>query len=529
MNDQFERIKTACENNSEIITKEHKQSFSNSYNLAQSFRYKIMAQINNLNPLLIKRQKRGLIDGLGSIIKSITGNLDQNDANRYETAISTLFSNQIKMKTLAKDQITLFEKSIKIFQSGMQNLTKNQELLSIRINEIENSLNRREMEFNEVYLFFYMEITFSQMITEFQFIYDILERIEVAITFAKLNAFHNSIIDSNELLIEIKSISEHLNNGKLPFEPKAENLLLFEKIMKIKSYTKENKIVFIIEIPIVEKENYNYYHLYPLPINKNNSFNLIIPNNRYLIINEQNHYFSENPCTEIIPEELICQNMDPTKTLENSPCEIQLLKFSKNLSNCHLIPVKINNLKIQKIEANKWIVLSSEELVATQKCENNYEKVPLKGTFLIELSPNCEIKINDTYLKNFINFKRQFRNIILPKLNFELIKSKISTNLKPIKLDQINLNEINSVKHALEAEEQKINSIEEDPINFGKINGWTIITYLIIVLIIIFILLKFYRFKLLFPKKDKEKEVESQPEPSRQETSNSGVNPRIFH
>ncbi|CAH1183774.1 unnamed protein product [Ceutorhynchus assimilis] len=172
--------------------------------------------------------------------------------------------------------------------------------------------------------------------------------------------------------------------------------------------------------------------------------------------------------------------MDPTKTTEDSPCETQLLKFSQNLSNCHLVPVKVNQLKIQKIEANQWIVLSPEHTVAAQKCDNQNEKIPLKGTYLIELPPNCEIEINNIYLRNLNSIKRQFKNINFPKLNFELLKDKIVTNIKPIKLDDINLNEINSVKNALEIEEKKINQIEEQAINFNTINGWTIITYLII-------------------------------------------------
>lgn len=38
----------------------------------------------NIMKLFNKRQTRGLINGLGSIIKSITGNLDNTDEEHYD-------------------------------------------------------------------------------------------------------------------------------------------------------------------------------------------------------------------------------------------------------------------------------------------------------------------------------------------------------------------------------------------------------------------------------------------------------------
>lgn len=40
------------------------------------------------------RLKRGLINGLGSLVKSLSGNLDNDDAIKYDTAISELYDNQ---------------------------------------------------------------------------------------------------------------------------------------------------------------------------------------------------------------------------------------------------------------------------------------------------------------------------------------------------------------------------------------------------------------------------------------------------
>lgn len=479
--------------------------------------------------MLKSKHKRGLVNALGSIVKAISGNLDQDDAERYDKAINTLSQNQIKVKTLIKDQITLFQKSIQTFQSSIKNLTENQMILKNRIDEIEKYLKNKAIENIGTYSFFFIEMVISQITTEFQIIYDILEKIEIGITFSKLNVFHNSIIDSNELLTEIKIISKHLaTNNKLPFEPELENLLQFEKIIQIKSYSKGNQITFIIEIPIVENKRYNYYHLYPLPILKNNSFQIIIPRTKYLILNEQNHIFFNTKCQEVIPEEYICHERDPMKITEGSPCEIQLLRHFKSPSNCYIVPVNVTKPKVQRLEQNRWIVLSPEKAVAIQKCGNKiYENIPLQGTYVLELNILCELRLDDIIIQNNRNPKGIFKNIILPKIDFNHPAYKGVKTIKPVKLDSIELSEISAVKVALEQEKQKLDFIPTTSISFSRIDGWTILVYVLVFLFLTFVLYKSYR-KYFGRKKETLEEI-----PLRIQTThpmkNSEVNPRILH
>lgn len=527
LRNQYVRIKTLFENEPNI-TKTYKEAFHTSYNLALSLEQKISSKLRQLDPTLNNKSKRGLINGLGSIIKSITGNLDQNDAEKYEKAIQTLTDNQNKMKVIMKDQISLLGKSIQVFEGTIRNLTHNQLLLAKKIDEIENLVQSMEVNTISTFHFFYIEMIISQIITEFQEIFSILEKIEIAITFSKLNTLHNSIVESNDLLNEIKSISEHLINNKLPFEPKTENILLFEKIMEIKSYSKPKQFVFIIEIPIVEKESYNYYHLYPLPVPKNNSFFMIIPYTKYLLINEHNYIsFNEKTCKEIIPEEFICHETNPTRIAEDQLCEIQLLRFSKNLSNCRLVPVNISESKIQKIELDYWIIVIPDHLVAVQYCGNNRENIPLKGSYLLEINSNCEVRIKDNQIRNFKNNNFYFKNIILPKIDFEHEVYKNSMNLKPLQLNGINLNEISAVKSALEVEKQKLDFTNQS-IRFDHINGWTIILYIILIIMVFSLAFKCYR-KYCKPVKKETKSMEEHPLQELRLGQNSEINPRILH
>lgn len=107
------------------------------FNLAESLETKILLRFRQINPQINSRQKRGLINALGSVIKVITGNLDQQDPQNYDKAIATLTHNQKELKTLNNQQITLLKESINKFKNITQSLSQNQ---------IKNFANRRNVK-----------------------------------------------------------------------------------------------------------------------------------------------------------------------------------------------------------------------------------------------------------------------------------------------------------------------------------------------------------------------------------------------
>lgn len=511
---KFLQLKNALESNKSVSNKLYTE-FYNSYHLATTLEHKIDTQTKQLNPLINRKSKRGIINGLGTIIKSITGNLDQNDAERYDKAIETLSDNQIKMKTLLKEQITLMQNSIQNYKENTQKLAHNQIVLQSRILQIESILERNDLHNIETHNYFLIQMVISQIITAYQVIYEVLENIEVAITFSKLNTFHNSIVEPNELLQEIKLISGKLTKHKLPFEPVLENVLLFEKTMEIKSYSKQNQIIFIIEIPIVEVENYNYYHLYSLPTPSIESFKIIIPQSKYLLLNEQSYMFFDTKCQEITSEEFICHETSPTKMEEKeAPCEVQMLKYVTNITNCQQVPVNIKKSKIQKVEKNKWIVVIPKKSVAVRKCGVNKDNIPVKGTFVLELNPDCEVQIEGVQIRSYQNPQNHFKNIELPQLSVEnnpIVNSH--TELEPLKLDAINLDEIKNVLSTLENQRKNINFISDSPVHFNNISVWTIIVYLFVIVIIAFALYYFYQKKVKRQNEDQKDQDTRLPNP----------------
>lgn len=470
---------------------EYKNEFYNTYQITDHLIKLINKQILQINPLIETkqiRQKRGAINGLGSLIKIITGNLDEDDAIHFDKEIQNLRQNQNKIKTIVNDQITLMQTVITKFNQTAITLVKNQKLLESKLSHFQKIIESMETQNVKYQHLRIMMNTISELITTLQIINNLLSNLEIAISFAKMNTFHNSIIDPTDLLEEIKSINNETKNARLPFEPKLENILLFEKIINIKSYTKFNQIIFLLDIPIVEIEKYDYFKLYPLPIpTKENNYKIILPSSKFLILNEQYYSNFQDSCKEIKHDEYLCEeNVSGIENNEDVPCEIQLLKFSEKTTNCKQENIKLNNLKIQKVENGKWIVVSTNQILGHQKCKREKESVPLKGTYVVELPKFCELKLSDVKLQSFENKNRNLKFFKIPDIKISM-NDETSGNfeVKPLELSKLDLSEFDKIQSELTNQRVRLND-KNTVIHFKKTSIWTIFVYLIIFIVVIF-------------------------------------------
>lgn len=83
---------------------------------------KVNYQLESLEP---HRSKRGLVDGLGSVIKSLIGNLDYTDAIKYSNAIKTLQGNQNKINSQVNKHISLSKDWMKEHKNIVESMLQN--------------------------------------------------------------------------------------------------------------------------------------------------------------------------------------------------------------------------------------------------------------------------------------------------------------------------------------------------------------------------------------------------------------------
>lgn len=454
-----------------------------------------------------KRIKRGLINGLGSIWKSISGNLDQSDADKYDKAIVQLNSNQQKLKHIAGQQLSLTDKALHVFNDSMTKLQHNQILLESRILQVDAAMKELKINDQNNYTFIMINTIFNQLIAALDIIAQILDNIENAITFAKLNVLHPSIITSDELKMELNNINSHLKVNSLPYTLDEENLINYYSIISIKGYIHENKVVFILEIPLVESKVYNYYQLYSLPMLQQQIYKVIIPKTKYLTLSENQYGLSNDICKEVSQMNFLCEDqiLHQLTNSENDPCEVNLINFSNKYANCKSINTLISKTKIQKLSNNKWIVITVNETTATRKCKNNKDNLSLHGTYVITVPNSCELSLGANTLGTSQNSNPQLKHIELPNIQLrDRLDNENSSIVVPIPLDDIQLNDLKEIELLIKDSGDQLKNIEPSVFHFNNISLYTVMLYVIIILIIL------YYFKDLFPCLKKKILVKSQ-------------------
>jgi hypothetical protein len=258
-------------------------------------------KLKNLAPHI--RTKRGLIDFVGKTSKFLFGTLYSEDSTNFEKAIDTFSRNQKSINEQMQMQISLTQHLIDHYNHTITTLNNNKKLIELRLNYFEHNLIK---SFDNISSFLRAQNTLDQIILNSQNLITLLDNLENAVTFAKLNTVHNSIISVSV----IKHILNTLTNlYKLDKIPLFQNILSYYQLTDLRASINKDKIIFAIIMPIFNPDNFDYYHLYPIPHN-----NLtIIPEQPLLMLSSLNHQYEDEPCGAI--EDLyICPDKLTTPT-----------------------------------------------------------------------------------------------------------------------------------------------------------------------------------------------------------------------
>lgn len=153
----------------------------------KSYKDQILYSIGLINKKLAYlippvRVKRGIINGLGTIVKTITGNLDNDDAVKFEKEISDINKKINRFQNSQKKSLILAESIINEFGSQISKLEENQKnVVKILQNNTQNSNGIIDsLHFLDIYI---------QIDLSLQIILEKLMTLEDAVTFVQLGTY----------------------------------------------------------------------------------------------------------------------------------------------------------------------------------------------------------------------------------------------------------------------------------------------------------------------------------------------------
>lgn len=437
----------------------YKNETSNYFKVLNFVKEKVDIKLSEIIPKT-SRRKRGLFNGIGSIFKSITGNLDATDGEHYDRLIQQLRENQNKITGSIKMQSSLSVKLIDQFNKTIQKISHNEKLLEGKINEIAQLVKNSTFTMNNK---FYNDIiiikdTINQITNIYEIVLSILQDIENSISFAKLGILHPSVIKPDILLDELKSLKQYYLPNQFPINIDSENLHSLMKTLKLDCFIYLDKITYIIYVPITLPDEFELFHLYPIPVptKAESQFKVLIPRSKFIVKNRLDFSFLNEPCMKLKDKQYFC-NPEIIDTIQkNNPCEIESIN-NGNVSSCRPMLIYSRSLLTQRLEnTNQWIIVIPKSQNIKFSCHKQEETKILRGTYLIEIPTGCQITAGAKRITNQETRRANNQPVLLPKI--EEFSSETQQEV-PIKVENILLEDLGHLRTQFEASVPELSAV----------------------------------------------------------------------
>uniref|UniRef100_A0A0A9YE18 Envelope fusion protein n=2 Tax=Lygus hesperus TaxID=30085 RepID=A0A0A9YE18_LYGHE len=383
--------------------------------LEQGFN-KVYVRFQNIVPKLNKRNrtKRGLINGLGTIVKAITGNLDDDDRQKYEQILEQLKNKNTVLEGQVNSQYSLTKSLIDHYNKTLSNLKFNNEQIKEKLQAINQVLN--PMDATATVLkdnIHHMQLTLN--VLDYT-----LGEIETAYTFCKIGQLHPSIISTADLKAEIDLV---LNKTQTSTLEMFENIMEYETLIRTDCILEDKRIIFLLNLPLYSKKKYYLYTLKPIPLRKGEDYIAIIPQNNYYLYDKDEEFYTLKELCKKVNNKYFC-NWDALCKV-NARCEKTLI-MQNSVKDCQYSKFEIQKPLIQKFqEINQLLITAPNEVMLEIRRKDQSELTKLSGSYLIKTEGD------EIYL------------------NKELILSQGSSSGKPLFL-QVELNEVPEINLANE-------------------------------------------------------------------------------
>lgn len=464
------------------VTQAIQQGLSSPYfyalqNFEQGIKFQlelVETKFNSIHPFYDKtRVKRGLINGLGSIVKAISGNLDQEDAERYDKAIESLYNKQLQIISQTNKEISLTTKVLDNYNKTISLVLHNQQVITQGIERIQQDFNKFVFDFSD-----YMQTRdiLDQISLNLNVLTHFLTNIENAISFAQLGTLHHSILKLDEMETIVEKLLEFHSESQIIY-PNKNDCYKYYDIVQVKAFYSSKRLIFALEFPLVHPDQFVHYHLYSIPTSNSTT---IIPENTYLTMSSDSYQYKSTSCRNV-DQSYFCEEDSLIDGIKTEDCLFSMLQLSKNNSTCQQVPIRVNNHFVEQITDAYYIAVIPKPLKIQIQCEKT-DFTTLQGTYLITLPPGCSFKTSEY---EYINVKQSMEGqpLLLPEV--KVTKAKVNTSTQKLDIKDVPLDQL----HSLQKYQESIQPIEPASIPSGP-NSWTIPLYAIIGIILVALIIQ---------------------------------------
>lgn len=377
-----------------------------------------------------KRVKRGLIDGLGSIIKSISGNLDYTDALKYDNAIAVLNKYQNNLAAEINHQISLSKQWVSHNANVTDRIVKNQLKIEEAIKSIFDNNARLESDMAQ---YVHLSQLFLILGDNIDNLSDEFSKLQNLLAFIRAKSNHHSVLNYNTFL----SMKKRLDILYQPDQILDISFREYFDIIKIGYYYKDNEIILIFKFPIVRPTNYILYKLCLVP---NRDGKILTPIYPFVAMHEKGLLYIETECPKFSHGHL-CEDNISYHHFEQSDCILSLILKQKILESCKFASVTLSSEAMEQLDDQQYVMSFPNETKVRLICFQDQYRM-LHGSYFITIPKGCTLHAPAF---SATNQHDQIRGNILKIVDIACMKEHYSKpQVKTIKLNSIDLESLHS-------------------------------------------------------------------------------------
>ncbi|XP_041987906.1 uncharacterized protein LOC121739485 [Aricia agestis] len=414
----------------------------------------IIRDFDSISHLIEIRSKRSAWFGaVGTVSKHLFGTLDEDDALRYNSAIQIIERDQSKLSQLVKQNILVTTSTLSSLNEIINKISVNEK----HINKAIQALTLGQQNLTAVSNNLIIKSNFNQLLNTLESslltLSFKLEDIINAIMFSKSNVLYPSIITPTQLFTELVQNYRFLASyHQLPVTLSIENIYTLFSICEIASYYSNNKLVFVLNIPLVNLRNYYLYQNIPYPVvMANKTYSTIVPTTKYIALSRDRSFYckldSLNNCKSMHYSNYICNDVDVYSSSTSPTCESEIItKPLKSVPNICETKFFVGFIDIfHRLSNNKFLYVNTDATKLSIDCKDSVaSEIILFGTGIFNLPENCVAFKKDLKL---IPVHSQIIKIQPITMNFSLLNdtccnSVMFNKIKPF-VSTLNISDIN--------------------------------------------------------------------------------------
>ncbi|XP_034194687.2 uncharacterized protein LOC117610941 [Osmia lignaria lignaria] len=371
-----------CLEAKEILMLEHKLSKVKEENI----RLKIFLGIRN---------KRGLLNFVGSVSKNLFGTLDEDDLKLINQNMDKLFEQQNVMSNAILNQTHIIKTLLKeansdtMFKLHRENFV----LYHSAIDKINN--NSRNIYMNS------QLIAISVLITEIE---NDVRNFMDAMTLGRSGIVNPSIVKPKEFVQRLEAL-QRSEFKRYSIDLKEEN---YQILISISSFTisiVNHKIAYVFEIPLIDEQEWEIKRLYPIPTTRDNIIYTIpvIPHNTALETNSQIILSSQREIEKFkrYNKLRICKQKSASHPISSSKkCESEILQLAPDiLKICPTGTYYMSEeLTYIELESGKFIVIPRGEVEIQTLCKE-HSTITIRKAHIVESDESCILTSTNSMIK----------------------------------------------------------------------------------------------------------------------------------